>query len=96
MVEYWLEMPAAEEAATDRQQLTVARHAAAGAKGRTAKWLEMKIPGPHTRSTNELRGTYATRAEARRRQQQLESEQANRPEPHRHVRIEDNSGDAAM
>jgi hypothetical protein len=31
-----------------------------------------------------------------RRQQQLESEQANRPEPHRHVRIEDNSGDAAM
>jgi hypothetical protein len=26
MIEYWLEMPAAEEAATDRQQLTVARH----------------------------------------------------------------------
>jgi hypothetical protein len=26
---------------------------------------------------DELRGTYATRAEARRRQQQLESEQAN-------------------
>ena len=41
---------------------------------------------------DELRGTYETRAEARRRQQQLESEQANRPEPHRHVRIEDNSG----
>ena len=45
---------------------------------------------------DELRGTYETRAEARRRQQQLESEQANRPEPHRHVRIEDNSGDAAL
>jgi hypothetical protein len=45
---------------------------------------------------DELRGTYETRAEARRRQQQLESEQTNRPEPHRHVRIEDNSGVAAM
>ena len=98
MIEYWLEMPAAEEAATDRQQLTVARHAAAGAKGRTAQMVGDEDPrAPYkVYEGDELRGKYETRAEARRRQQQLESEQANRPEPHRHVRIEDNSGDAAM
>ena len=67
-------------------------------KGEPPKWLEMKIPrAPYkVYEGDELRGTYETRAEARRRQQQLESEQANRPEPHRHVRIEDNSGDAAL
>jgi hypothetical protein len=37
---------------------------------------------------DELRGTYATRAEARRRQQQLES-QAGGSEPPRHVVIKD-------
>ncbi len=72
--------------------------AAAGAKGRTAQMVRDEDPrAPYkVYEGDELRGTYATRAEARRRQQQLESEQANRPEPHRHVRIEDNSGDAAM
>jgi hypothetical protein len=42
------------------------------------------------------RGTYKTRAEARRRQQQLESEQANRPEPHPHFSIKDRHGRVAM
>jgi len=72
--------------------------AAARAKGRTAQMVGDEDPrAPYkVYEGDELRGTYETRAEARRRQQQLESEQANRPEPHRHVRIEDNSGDAAM
>ncbi len=39
---------------------------------------------------DELKGTYATRAEARRRQQQLESEQ------NRHFIIKDRNGDIAM
>jgi hypothetical protein len=38
---------------------------------------------------DELKGTYATRAEARRRQQQLES-QARDSEPPRHFVIKDN------
>ena len=38
---------------------------------------------------DELKGTYATRAEARRRQQQLES-QAEDTEPARHFVINDN------
>ena len=38
---------------------------------------------------DELKGTYATRAEARRRQQQLES-QAGDSEPPRHFVIKDN------
>jgi hypothetical protein len=42
------------------------------------------------------RGTYKTRAEARRRQQQLESEQSNRPEPHPHFSIKDRHGRVAM
>jgi hypothetical protein len=42
------------------------------------------------------RGTYKTRAEARRRQQQLESEQANRPELHPHFSIKDRHGRVAM
>jgi hypothetical protein len=40
---------------------------------------------------DELRGTYETRAEARRRQQHLESEQSKGSEKPR-LRIEDNSG----
>ena len=42
------------------------------------------------------RGTYKTRAEARRRQQQLEREQSNLPEPHRHISIKDRHGRPAM
>ena len=38
---------------------------------------------------DELKGTYATRAEARRRQQQLESQQAAGSEPQRHLIIKD-------
>jgi len=45
---------------------------------------------------DELKGTYATRAEARRRQQQLETEQSSRPEPHRHISIKDRNGDIAV
>jgi hypothetical protein len=46
---------------------------------------------------DELRGTYETRAEARRRQQHLESDQSEGLEkPHRRVRIEDNSGHVVM
>jgi predicted alpha/beta superfamily hydrolase len=72
--------------------------AAARAKGRTAQMVGNEDPrAPYkVYEGEELRGSYETRAEARRRQQQLESEQANRLEPHRHVRIEDNSGDAAV
>jgi hypothetical protein len=44
---------------------------------------------------DELRGTYATRAEARRRQQQLESAQANDPNPARHCSIKDRNGHLA-
>jgi hypothetical protein len=40
---------------------------------------------------SELKGTYATRAEARRRQQQLESEH-----PNRHFSIKDRDGKVAM
>jgi hypothetical protein len=40
---------------------------------------------------DELKGTYATRAEARRRQQQLESEH-----PNRHFSIKDRDGKVAM
>jgi hypothetical protein len=40
---------------------------------------------------DELKGTYATRAEARRRQQQLESEH-----PNRHFRIKDRDGKVVM
>jgi hypothetical protein len=40
---------------------------------------------------DELKGTYATRAEARRRQQQLESQaEAEDSEPARHFVIKDN------
>jgi hypothetical protein len=39
---------------------------------------------------DELKGTYATRAEARRRQQQLESQQAAGSEPQRNFIIRDN------
>jgi hypothetical protein len=35
--------------------------AAAQAKGRTPKWLEMKIPGPHTRSTKATSSEALTR-----------------------------------
>jgi hypothetical protein len=45
---------------------------------------------------DELRGTYATRAEARRRQQQLESAQANHAEHQPHCSIKDRNGDIAM
>jgi hypothetical protein len=38
---------------------------------------------------DELKGTYATRAEARRRQQQLESQQAVGSEPQRNFIIKD-------
>jgi hypothetical protein len=38
---------------------------------------------------DELKGTYATRAEARRRQQQLESQQTAGSEPQRHFIIKD-------
>jgi hypothetical protein len=41
---------------------------------------------------DELRGTYLTRAEARRKQQQQESEQANRNDPPRHCSIKDRNG----
>jgi hypothetical protein len=40
---------------------------------------------------DELKGTYATRAEARRRQQQLESQHSNR-----HVIIKDRDGKVAV
>jgi hypothetical protein len=40
---------------------------------------------------DKLKGTYATRAEARRRQQQLESEHSNR-----HFIIKDRNGDIAL
>jgi hypothetical protein len=40
---------------------------------------------------DELKGTYATRAEARRRQQQLESQHSNR-----HFIIKDRNGDIAV
>jgi hypothetical protein len=40
---------------------------------------------------DELKGTYATRAEARRRQQRLESEH-----PNRHFSIKDVDGEVAM
>ena len=84
-----------EMAAAEEEEVVTA---AARAKGRTAQMVGDEDPrAPYkVYEGDELRGTYETRAEARRRQQQLESEQANRPEPHRHVRIEDNSGDAAM
>ena len=39
---------------------------------------------------DELKGTYATRAEARRRQQQLESQQTVGSEPQRNFIIRDN------
>src|SRR4030088_762433 len=45
---------------------------------------------------DELKGTYATRAEARRRQQQLESAQENRTERQPHCSIKDRNGDIAM
>jgi hypothetical protein len=41
---------------------------------------------------DELKGTYATRAEARRRQQQLESQQTVGSEPQRHFVIKDKLG----
>ena len=41
---------------------------------------------------DELKGTYATRAEARRRQQQLEGQQAAGSGPVRHLIIKDNPG----
>ena len=41
---------------------------------------------------DELKGTYATRAEARRRQQQLESQQAAGSDPQRHFIIKDSLG----
>jgi hypothetical protein len=41
---------------------------------------------------DELRGAYATRAEARRRQQQLESAQANHPDPALNCSIKDRNG----
>ena len=94
-----MEMAAAEEAATDRQ----IAHSRSSRQPREPKGEPAQMVGDEDPRApykvyegDELRGTYETRAEARRRQQQLESEQANRPEPHRHVRIEDNSGVAAM
>ncbi len=42
------------------------------------------------------RGTYKTRAEARRRQQELEREESSRSEPHRHISIKDRHGRPAM
>jgi hypothetical protein len=98
MVEYWLEMAAPKRLQRIGNSSPSLVRAAARAKGRTAQMVGDEDPrAPYkVYEGDELRGTYATRAEARRRQQQLESEQATRPEPHHHVRIEDNSGDAAM
>ena len=41
---------------------------------------------------DELKGTYATPAEARRRQQQLESQKAAGSDPQRHFIIKDSLG----
>jgi transposase len=66
-------------------------------QGRSAQRLEMKtIPEPRTRCTKTTSQEALTRAEARRRQQQLESGQSNRPEPHPHFSIKDRHGRVAM
>jgi hypothetical protein len=68
---------------------------------RSARWLEMKtIPEPHTKCTKTTSQEALTRRALkrgpRRRQQQLESEQANRPEPHPHFSIKDRHSRVAM
>ena len=45
---------------------------------------------------DELKGTYATRAEARRRQQQLESQQTAGSEPQRNFIIKDSLNRVVM
>ena len=62
--------------------------AAARAKGRTPKWLEMKIPGPHTRSTKATSSEALTRRVLKRGGGNSNSKASRRTAPNRIVMSE--------